>query len=111
MEFISSRPILSKEVEEKYRKKKEKEEELDYTEELIAEHSSLTQLTKQKAQELKKKLSQLVGNEEIAVKITDTLPFKKETIITIFLSFGEEVEEELINKILEVLSSYTEVAE
>ncbi len=102
MKFIESKPLLAKEVEDKF---KGEEKELTYNEKLMEEHSQCYEITKTKMNELKKELSEIV-EEEIAIKICDVLPFSKSTLKTLLVGFGEEVEEEKVDKIMEILSKY-----
>ncbi len=105
MEYEGSKPVRAKKVEAEFAKMKE-EKELQYNENMMAEHYESYEISDSKLRELKKELMEVVEVEEIAVKICDVLPVNKETIKTLLLSFDENIDESKVEKIYEVVKKY-----
>ena len=103
MRYEGSKPVLAKEREE-YTKKLGEEKELQYNEEMMANHSEV--YPDIDFDKLKEELFSILENEELAVKICDVLPVNKETIKLIVIGFDVEVDEEKIDKVHEILKKY-----
>ena len=100
MTILSKQPLALAEVKEIVDKLEEKEETKEYL-------KKFTQLSKDKAEKLKRDITDLNNvkiNEEHAVKVVDFLPKEQEEINKIFVDVS--LTEEETNAILEIVRKY-----
>ena len=94
------RPISESEVLEKLSEKLSKEE-LDYNEQLMAEHSSVLKKIGADPQVVEK-LKGLNLPDEVAVKLADVMPKSPETVSLILSFYDVAPEEQLVSEILKI---------
>lgn len=83
------------------------EEVLKDVQKLALEHAKeFSKLGVEEAKALTKELSELDLPESIVCKIVDILPHDTDVIITILSTEKSRIKEDLINKVLEIVSRY-----
>lgn len=106
MDYISSKPVLSKEVESKV-VVEEGAEDANYNDKMMSEHDKILDVKATDAKKLYNDLMEVLKHDEACVKIADIMPSSEETLKVILNSYSVDFNEKVVEELLDLVTKYS----